>query len=79
MHDKSLKLWIFPEGTRHRTEGFHPFKKGAFNIAVHAQIPIIPVVVSSYQTFYSKDKKYFRWPGHVIVQVMNPIETKGVR
>lgn len=43
-----IKLWIFPEGTRKNTGEIHPFKKGAFHVAVSAQLPILPVVYSPY-------------------------------
>lgn len=55
-----------------------PFKKGAFNIAVQAQLPIIPIVFSYYKPFYSKSLKYFKNNGKVVVQIMKSIETKGV-
>lgn len=70
---------MFPEGTRHRGHGMLPFKKGAFNIAVDAQFDIVPVVISDYEPFYSKAKRYFRPNGKIIVQVMDPISTVGVR
>ena len=78
MRKKCLKIWMFPEGTRHHQHGFLPFRKGAFNIAVQGQFPIIPVVISDYTPFYSKPKRYFRSKGHVIVQVMDPVSTQGV-
>ncbi|KAF7633816.1 hypothetical protein Mgra_00006786 [Meloidogyne graminicola] len=79
MQKKKLKVWIFPEGTRHHQHGLLPFKKGAFNIAVQAQIPIIPVVISDYTPFYSKPRKYFNSGGKVIVQVLDPVKTQGLK
>lgn len=79
MRKKGLKIWIFPEGTRHHNHGFLPFKKGAFNMAICAQIPIIPIVISDYAPFYSRPNKYFRWPGYAIAQVLKPVPTEGVR
>lgn len=54
---KKIKLWVFPEGTRRNTGEIHPFKKGAFHVAIAAQIPILPVVFSSYKTFLDDKKK----------------------
>lgn len=69
---------MFPEGTRNENHGMLPFKKGAFNIAVEAQIDILPIVISDYRSFYSQSKKYFRSKGNIIIQVMNPISTVNV-
>lgn len=53
-----IKLWIFPEGTRNNAGSMLPFKKGAFHVAVSGQIPILPVVFSSYY-FLDHKKKTF--------------------
>uniref|UniRef100_A0A0N5AEJ6 1-acyl-sn-glycerol-3-phosphate acyltransferase n=1 Tax=Syphacia muris TaxID=451379 RepID=A0A0N5AEJ6_9BILA len=76
IRDKKLSLAVFPEGTRNHGGGLLPFKKGAFNIAVQAGIPIIPCVISSYSHFYSKQERYFHIPGQVVVQIMEPVSTK---
>jgi 1-acyl-sn-glycerol-3-phosphate acyltransferase len=39
-------VWIAPEGTRSRTGDLLPFKKGAFYLALQAELPILPVTMS---------------------------------
>lgn len=72
-----LSVFIFPEGTRNHGNKMLEFKKGAFNLAVFAQIPIVPIVISSYKHFYCKDTQYFTDSGYVIVEVMEPVHTAG--
>uniref|UniRef100_A0A8C3ME12 1-acylglycerol-3-phosphate O-acyltransferase n=1 Tax=Geospiza parvula TaxID=87175 RepID=A0A8C3ME12_GEOPR len=54
-----LRVLIFPEGTRNHGGSMLPFKRGAFQLAVKAQVPIIPVVLSSYDNFYNQKEKKF--------------------
>lgn len=75
--NKQIKLWIFPEGTRHNTGQLHPFKKGAFHVAIDAQIPILPVVFSSYRTFLDEKNKQLN-SGHIIITTLPPIPTAGL-
>lgn len=75
---KNLSVWVFPEGTRNHDGGLLEFKKGAFNIAVQAGIPVVPCVISSYRPFYNKDDRYFADTGYVIVEVLKPISTKNM-
>lgn len=74
--DKKMKLWIFPEGTRHNTGHIHPFKKGAFHVAINSQLPILPVVFSSYYFLSSKEKRFDS--GRVIITTLPPISTEGL-
>lgn len=50
---------MFPEGGIRTTGEICPFKKGAFHVAVNAQLPILPLVFSSYYHFMSKAEKRF--------------------
>lgn len=72
------KLWIFPEGTRRNTNQIHNFKKGAFFLAIQKQIPILPIVYSSYNHFLNDEMSSFD-NGEIILTAMPHISTKGVK
>lgn len=71
------KLWIFPEGTRRNKNQIHDFKKGAFYMAVHHQIPLQPLVYSSYKHFINEEKSTFD-NGEIIMTAMPRIPTVGL-
>lgn len=76
MNKNKAKLWLFPEGTRNRRRGLLPFKRGAFKIAIAAQVPVLPLVFSPYY-FINRPKLIFG-KGHVIIQCLEPFHTKGL-
>ncbi|XP_013166543.1 PREDICTED: 1-acyl-sn-glycerol-3-phosphate acyltransferase alpha-like isoform X1 [Papilio xuthus] len=77
MVKEKTKIWLFPEGTRNKDyRSLLPFKKGAFHMAVAAQVPIIPVVFSPY--YFINNKQGIFNKGHVIIQCLEPISTKGL-
>ncbi|XP_034283050.1 1-acyl-sn-glycerol-3-phosphate acyltransferase beta [Pantherophis guttatus] len=77
MTSENLKIWIYPEGTRNMNGDLLPFKKGAFHLAVQSQVPIIPVVYSSFSSFYNPEKKKFT-SGKIKVEIFPPISTKDL-
>ncbi|XP_074779102.1 1-acyl-sn-glycerol-3-phosphate acyltransferase alpha-like [Athene noctua] len=77
LHKENIHVLIFPEGTRNHGGSMLPFKRGAFQLAVKAQVPIIPVVISSYYNFYSQKEKRFT-PGKSIIQILPEVETLGL-
>lgn len=77
MLKENIRLWVFPEGTRNHDGNMLPFKRGAFHLAVQAQVPIIPVVFSSYNDFYNRAEKRFT-SGKCIVQILPSMETRGL-
>lgn len=70
--NEKISIWVLAEGTRSRGRGVLPFKKGAFITAIKAQVPIIPVAISTYKG----NIDLFKWnAGKIIVDVMEPIST----
>lgn len=67
---QKMSVWMFPEGTRSYGRGLLPFKMGAFHIALEANVPLIPVCMSTtHQQF-----KLNRWRnGKVIIQMLAPV------
>ncbi|KAK4982629.1 1-acylglycerol-3-phosphate O-acyltransferase [Elasticomyces elasticus] len=79
MHSHKQSVFIFPEGTRSyaSTPMLLPFKKGAFHLAVQAQVPIVPIVVANYSEVLDTRRRVFR-SGRIPVKVLKPVETKGL-
>lgn len=74
IRDKNISVWMFPEGTRSRGKGLLPFKMGAFRVAIEAGVPVVPICISDIHK-----TKLNRWNnGSVIVEMLDPIETKNL-
>ncbi|KAL9137304.1 MAG: hypothetical protein Q9175_001485 [Cornicularia normoerica] len=76
MRKERQSVFIFPEGTRSYAEGpeMGTFKKGAFHLAVKAEVDIVPVVAGNYWGVLSAKDKRFR-AGSIPVKVLPPIST----
>lgn len=74
---RGIKLLVCPEGTRRNTGEIHEFKKGAFYSAILAQVPIVPCVFSSYQSFLDKKRHHFVG-GKIIAKALPEISTIGL-
>lgn len=71
---QGLSLGICPEGTRSYTPRLGPFKKGAFHMAMQAQVPIVPVVMRNVGDVMHRDAFWMR-PGVVDICVLPPVST----
>ncbi len=65
---------MFAEGTRSPTDSLLPFKKGAFMLALHSGVPIVPFAVAGSRRVFSKGSWRVR-PGPIIVRFGPPIPT----
>jgi 1-acyl-sn-glycerol-3-phosphate acyltransferase len=75
LQNEDTSIWVFPEGTRNLGEELLPFKKGAFQMAIAAGVPIVPVCVSS----YIKHMRLNRWrSGKILIRSLPAIPTVGL-
>lgn len=69
-------LVIAPEGTRSPTPRLGPFKKGAFHLAMQAEVPIVPIVIRNAGEVMWRGAQTVR-PGRVQVAVLPPVTTSA--
>jgi putative phosphoserine phosphatase/1-acylglycerol-3-phosphate O-acyltransferase len=69
-------ILIAPEGTRSPTAALGPFKKGAFRMAMAAQVPVVPIVIRNAGSVLPRGAYVVR-PGTVDVAVLPPIPVTG--
>jgi 1-acyl-sn-glycerol-3-phosphate acyltransferase len=74
---EELSVWVLPEGHRNTKPEMLPFKKGAFHLAIAAQVPVIPFVTSPMWTVLDAHRWMVR-PGTVRVRFLTPIPTQGM-
>ena len=68
---------IYPEGMRTWSSQTVDFMKGAYQLAVKAGVPIVPVALTNAYELYDERKKASR-PGTVHMVIGAPIETGGL-
>ena len=78
LRDERLSLVIAPEGTRSPTPRLGPFKKGAFHIAMQAQVPMVPIIIRNAGEVMWRGAQTIR-AGTVEVVVLPPVDTASWR
>lgn len=74
---EGFSFLLAPEGTRSAAAGMLPFKKGAFVMAIKAQVPVVPVAIIGADRAMPKGQLYVL-PGEVIVRVGREVPTVGL-
>jgi 1-acyl-sn-glycerol-3-phosphate acyltransferase len=73
---QGLSIAVFAEGTRSPDGRLRPFKRGAFNMAIEAEAPIIPVSISGTLPLMKKGSWIVR-PGEVNVRFGPPVDASA--
>jgi len=72
-----VSIMLFPEGTRSRDGNLLPFKDGAFELAIKAGVPVLPVVLHGTHECRPKGSLWFG-DAHAVVKVLEPVPTAGM-
>ncbi len=70
-----ISIVMFAEGTRSDDQRVLPFKKGPFALALHAQVPVVPVAIAGSGSVMPKNSWNIK-PGPITVSVGKPIDVK---
>jgi len=70
-------LCAFPEGTRSRNGSVGPFKGGAFQVALQAGVPVVPIAIDGSGAVLPASGFRVR-PGTITLRIGEPIPTAGL-
>jgi len=65
-------LLIFPEGTRSPPHGLNPFRRGAFEIACRADVPVVLLMSTCSPSALTKDRAFWDQPDEVAILTIRP-------
>jgi 1-acyl-sn-glycerol-3-phosphate acyltransferase len=75
--DQHVSVMIFPEGTRSPSGDLGEFKRGAFELAIDAKVPIVPLVVHGARSALRKHD-WRLGVAEAEVHVLAPVATDGL-
>jgi 1-acyl-sn-glycerol-3-phosphate acyltransferase len=70
---RGISIMIFPEGTRIPGNGLGFFRRGAFALAIDANVPILPVLIDGTGDILPKHGLIFRSGYNLTVRVLDPV------
>ena len=68
-----ISIMLFPEGTRSRDNEIGFFKRGAFQLAIQAKVPLLPIVIDGTGGILPKHGLVFGTGHHVKLRVLDPV------
>ncbi len=77
IREEQIPILVYAEGTRTSDGNVAPFKRGAFAVAIEAQVPVVPVRIDGSYTVKNRHSFAIR-PGRIHLTVGEPISTEGM-
>lgn len=74
---KGISIMIFPEGTRSVDGNVGFFRRGAFELAVKAHVPLLPVVIDGTGGILPKHSLIFKNGHRIRIKVLDPVEPES--
>lgn len=74
---EGTSIFIFPEGTRSKTDDLLPFKEGSLKIAEKTGCPVVPVAITNTEKVFEDQFPRIR-KTHVIIEFGEPIDLKSL-
>jgi 1-acyl-sn-glycerol-3-phosphate acyltransferase len=76
---KGISIMIFPEGTRSLNNEIGFFKRGAFQLALQADVPLLPVLIDGTGGILPKHGLVFGSGHQIRIRVLDPIDPAAFR
>lgn len=73
MVKKGISVLVFPEGTRKHQDGEVKYARGGANIAVGANVPVVPIAHNAGDCWPAD--KFIKYPGTITVRIGKPIDS----
>ena len=70
---KGISIMIFPEGTRSPDGEIGFFKRGAFQLAISAKVPVLPVLIEGTRNILPKHGLIFGGYNNISIRVFDPV------
>jgi len=68
-----ISIMIFPEGTRSRDKEIGFYKRGAFQLAIQANVPLLPVIIDGTGGILPKHGIIFKGGNNIKIRVLDPL------
>jgi 1-acyl-sn-glycerol-3-phosphate acyltransferase len=74
---KGISIMLFPEGTRSRDNEIGFFRRGAFQLAIQAKVPLLPIVLDGTGGILPKHGLVLGTGHHVRLRVLDPVQPES--